>query len=64
MKIEPTNGRGCEGIDVGVVYPITDSKWAGSIKCMTKRENITLVPNEKNEVIHLSPVTKCRVCMD
>ncbi|XP_047268080.1 uncharacterized protein LOC124898480 [Capsicum annuum] len=50
-------------LDAGVVYPISDSKWASPVQCVPKKGSITVVANEKNELIPLSPMTGWRVCM-
>lgn len=51
-------------LDAGVVFPIADSKWVSPVQCVPKKGGITVVPNEKNELVPLRPVTGWRVCMD
>ncbi|KAF3635485.1 hypothetical protein FXO37_25969 [Capsicum annuum] len=51
-------------LDAGVVYPISDSKWVSPVECVPKKGGMTVVANEKNELIPLRPVTGWRVCMD
>jgi len=38
-------------LDVGVIYPITDSKWMMSIYVLPKKTEITLVKNKDDELI-------------
>ena len=50
--------------DVGVIYPIADSSWVCPIHCIPKKGRMTVVPNEKNELVPMRPVTGWRVSMD
>ena len=38
-------------LDVGVIYPITDSKWVAPIHVVPKNTKIPLVKNEDDELI-------------
>ncbi|XP_070043275.1 uncharacterized protein [Nicotiana tomentosiformis] len=38
-------------LDVGVVYPISDSSWTSPVQCVPKKGGITVVTNDKNELI-------------
>lgn len=51
-------------LDAGVVYPIADNSWVSLVQCVPKKGGITVVLNEKNELIATRPVTRWRVCMD
>ena len=51
-------------LDAGVVYPISDRKWVSPVQCVPKKGGMTVVANEKNELVPLRPVTGWRVCMD
>ena len=44
-------------LDAGVVYPIIDRKWVSPVQCVLKKGNITVVPNEKNDLVPMRPVT-------
>ena len=48
-------------LDAGVIYPIT---WVCPVQCVLKKWGITVVPNEKNELVPVRLVTGWRVCMD
>lgn len=43
-------------LDASVVYPITNRKWVGRVKCGPKKEGITVVPNEKNDPVPMRSV--------
>lgn len=47
-----------------MVYSIADSKWVSPLQCVSKKGDITVVPNEKNELVLMQPVTRKGVCMD
>ncbi|GJX67403.1 reverse transcriptase domain-containing protein [Tanacetum coccineum] len=51
-------------LDVGVIYPISDSPWVSPVHCVPKKGGITVVANEENELIPTRLVTGWRVCID
>ncbi|CAN6677893.1 unnamed protein product [Malus baccata var. baccata] len=51
-------------LDVGVIYPISDSKWVSSIQVVPKKTGITVVKNEDNELVPTRQTTGWRVCTD
>ncbi|KAL4366469.1 hypothetical protein GQ457_05G021760 [Hibiscus cannabinus] len=51
-------------LDAGIIYPISDSKWVSPVQCVPKKGGITVISNEKNELIPTRTVTGWRVCMD
>ncbi|XP_070011119.1 uncharacterized protein [Nicotiana sylvestris] len=51
-------------LDVGVVYPISDSSWTSPVQCAPKKGGMTVVTNENNKLIHTRIVTGWRVFMD
>ncbi|XP_049373478.1 uncharacterized protein LOC125838474 [Solanum verrucosum] len=51
-------------LDVGVIYPIVDSKWVSPVKCVPKMRGITVILNEKGELVSMRSVTGWRACMD
>ncbi|GJS72627.1 reverse transcriptase domain-containing protein [Tanacetum coccineum] len=51
-------------LDAGLIYPISDSPWVSPIHCVPKKEGITVVENEENELIPTRLVTGWRVFMD
>ena len=51
-------------LDVGVIYPIVDSKWVSPTQVVHKKSRVTMVENKNNELIP-TRVTFCwRVCID
>ncbi|GJZ98640.1 putative reverse transcriptase domain-containing protein, partial [Tanacetum coccineum] len=38
-------------LDAGMIYPISDSPWVSPLHCVPKKGGITVVANEKNELI-------------
>ena len=51
-------------LDSGVIYPISDSTWVSPLQCVPKKGGMTVVANEKNELIPTRTVTGWRICMD
>jgi len=44
-------------LDIGIVYPISDSKWVSRVQYVPKKGEMTVVTNEKNELIPTRTVT-------
>ncbi|GKF48412.1 hypothetical protein Tco_0141663 [Tanacetum coccineum] len=38
-------------LDVGLIYPISDSPWVSPVHCVPKKGGMTVVENEDNELI-------------
>ncbi|CAL2247437.1 unnamed protein product [Prunus armeniaca] len=38
-------------LDVGIIYPISYSKWVSPVQVVPKKSGITVVKNEKNELV-------------
>nr|XP_016512952.1 PREDICTED: uncharacterized protein LOC107829993 [Nicotiana tabacum] len=51
-------------LDVGVVYPIADSSWVSPVQCVPKRGGMTMIENDKYELIPTRTVNEWWVCMD
>ena len=51
-------------LDVGVIYPIADSKSVSPTQVVTKKSRVTMVANEHNELIPTRVTTGWRVCID
>ena len=51
-------------LDVGIIYPISDSKWVSPIHVVPKKSGITVMKNEQNELIPQRLQTGWRVCVD
>ena len=51
-------------LEVGIIYPIADSRWVSPVHCVPKKGGITVVPNDKNELIPQRIVTGYRMVID
>ena len=51
-------------LDAGVIYPISDSTWVSPVHCVPKKGGMTVVKNEKDELIPTRTITGHRVCID
>ena len=38
-------------LEASVIYPIVDSQWESPVHCVPKKGGITVVPNDKDELI-------------
>ncbi|KAL8100532.1 hypothetical protein AgCh_032694 [Apium graveolens] len=48
-------------LDAGIIYPISDSSWVSPVQCVSKKGGITVVANEKNELIPTRTITGWRM---
>ncbi|KAF8105296.1 hypothetical protein N665_0159s0001 [Sinapis alba] len=51
-------------LDAGVIYPISDSKWVSHVHVVPKKGGITVVRNDKDELIPTRTITGHRMCID
>ncbi|GJY86692.1 hypothetical protein Tco_0500718 [Tanacetum coccineum] len=51
-------------LDAGIIYPIEDSPWVSLVHCIPKKGGMTVVTNEKNELVPIRTITGWRVCID
>ena len=51
-------------LNVGVIYPISDSKWTSPIQVVPKKSGVTLIKNENNKDVPSRVQTGWRVCID
>ncbi|GKC75820.1 hypothetical protein Tco_1126594 [Tanacetum coccineum] len=51
-------------LDEGIIYLIADSPWVSPIHCVPKKGGVTVVTNEKDELVPIRTVTGWRVCID
>ncbi|GJR40576.1 hypothetical protein Tco_1216260 [Tanacetum coccineum] len=51
-------------LDVGLIYPISDSPWVSPVHYVPKKGGFIVVENEENELIPTRLVTGWRVCID
>jgi hypothetical protein len=51
-------------LDVGIIYPISDSKWVSPIHVVPKRAGLTIVKNKDDELVPTRVQSEWRVCID
>nr|GEV65151.1 reverse transcriptase domain-containing protein [Tanacetum cinerariifolium] len=51
-------------LDVGLIYPISDSPWVSPVHCVPKKSGFTVVENEDNELVLTRLVTGWLVYID
>nr|GFA67224.1 DNA-directed DNA polymerase [Tanacetum cinerariifolium]GFA88573.1 DNA-directed DNA polymerase [Tanacetum cinerariifolium] len=51
-------------LDIGLIYPISDSPWVSPVHCIPKKGGMTVITNDKNELVPTRLVTSWRVCID
>jgi hypothetical protein len=51
-------------LDAGIIYPVPHSEWVSPVHCVPKKGGLTVVKNEKNELILQRTVTGWRMCID
>ncbi|GKB84498.1 reverse transcriptase domain-containing protein [Tanacetum coccineum] len=50
-------------LDAGIIYLIEDSPWVSPVHCIPKKGGMTVVTNEKNELVPTRTITGWRVCI-
>jgi hypothetical protein len=51
-------------LKAGVIYPVSNSEWVGPVQVVPKKGGMTVIHNEKNELIPQRTVTRWRMCID
>ncbi|CAJ2642327.1 unnamed protein product [Trifolium pratense] len=51
-------------LEAGMIYPISDSSWVSPVHVVPKKGGMTVIKNEKNELIPTRTVTGWRMCID
>jgi len=51
-------------LDNGIIYPISDSKWVSPTQVVPKKSRVTVITNEKNELIPPRTITGWQMCID
>jgi hypothetical protein len=51
-------------LDAGIIYPVSHSEWVSPVHCVPKKVGLTMVKNEKNELIPQRTVTGWRMYID
>ena len=53
-----------ELLEARIIYSIADSRWVSPVHCVPKKGGITIVPNDKNELIPQRIVIGYRMVID
>ena len=48
----------------GIIYPISDSQWVSPVQVVPKKTGLTVIKNEKDELIPTRVQNSWRVCID
>jgi hypothetical protein len=51
-------------LDAGIIYPVPRSEWVSPVHCVPKKEGLTVVKNENNELIPQRTMTGWWMCID
>jgi hypothetical protein len=51
-------------LDNGIIYLISNSKWVSPTQVASKKSEVTVITNEKNELIPTRTITGWRMCID
>jgi hypothetical protein len=51
-------------LHAGIIYPVPHSEWVSPVHCVPKKGGLTVVKNEKNELILQRTVTGWQTCID
>jgi hypothetical protein len=51
-------------LDVGIIYPVPHREWVCPVHCVPKKGGLTMVNNEKNELIPQRTMTEWWMCID
>ena len=51
-------------LEAGIIYPDADSQWVSHVHCVPKKGGITIVPNDKDELIPQRIITGYRMVID
>ena len=51
-------------LEAGIIYPVADSEWVSHVHCVPKKGGITVVPNDKDELIPQRIITGYRMVID
>ena len=51
-------------LQAGIIYTISDSQWVSPVQVVPKKTGLTVIKNEKNELIPTRVQNSWRVCID
>jgi len=51
-------------LEAGIIYPISDSEWVSTVQVVPKKGGMTVIKNERDELISTKTVTGWCMCID
>jgi len=51
-------------LEASLIYPISDSAWVSPVQVVPKKGGMTVIRNEKNDLISTRTITGWRMCID
>jgi hypothetical protein len=51
-------------LKAGIIYPVSDSEWVSLVQVVPKKGGMTIICNEKNELIPQQTITGWGMCID
>ncbi|MCI43488.1 hypothetical protein A2U01_0064725, partial [Trifolium medium] len=51
-------------LEAGMIYPISDSAWVSPVQVVPNKGGMTVITNDKNELIPSRTLTGWRMCID
>ena len=51
-------------LNAGIIYPVPHSEWVSPVHCVPKKGGLTVVKNEKEQLIPQRTITGWRMCID
>jgi len=51
-------------LDHEIIYPISDSEWISPIQVVPKKTGISVIRNDKNELVPTRVQSRLRICID
>ena len=51
-------------LEADLIYPISDSAWVSPVQVVPKKGGMTIIRNEKNDLIPTRTITGRRMCID
>ena len=51
-------------LNAGIIYPVPHSEWVSPEHCVPKKGGLTVVKNEKEQLIPQRTITGWRMCID
>ena len=63
-RLNPSMKEVLKWLHIGFIYAISNSSWVSRVQVVPKKSGMTVLKNDKDELISTRTVTKWRVCID